>query len=212
MRKWGEAGSVPPWLCPGSKCLLLLGCGCCQWPHQEKWEWEGKALMVVSRCPFSPAVTFTRPLHKYCSSMWPFKAEEKNMWNRAAPKGRYKQLLPGLPDVSTLGCVTACRRNPCEFRDLHIFKMPSSCNSSWAIFYLSAVLLPALGYRPLLLLQALASAGAASPGFDLQENTQSSFCLLLNKRTEARPNVRGKSQGKAEVWDSLGKGSEGGRQ
>lgn len=46
MRKWGEAGSVPPWLCPGSKCLLLLGCGCCQWPHQEKWEWEGASAQL----------------------------------------------------------------------------------------------------------------------------------------------------------------------
>lgn len=114
-----------------------------------------KALMVVSRCPFSPAVTFTRPLHKYCSSVWPFKAEEKNMWSITAPKGRYKQLLPGLPDIPTLGCVTACRRNSCKFRDLHIFRMPSSCNPSWAIFYLRAVLLPALRSRLLPLLGLL---------------------------------------------------------
>lgn len=190
MRKWGEAGSVPPWLCPGSKCLWLLGCGCCQWTFQEKMGVgrsfcsPGKALMVVSRYPFSPAVTFTRPLHKYCSSMWPFKAEVKNTWSITAPKGRYRQLLPGLPDIPTLGCVTACRRNPCKFRDLHIFEMPSSCNSTWAIFYLCAVLLPVLGHWPSPLL--------GLPLLGLISGKYPELCLpfLKWKDVEARPNVR----------------------
>lgn len=158
MRKWGKAGSGPPWLCPGSKMFVVAGLWMLSVPTPEEMGVgrsfcsPGKALMFVPRFLFSPAITFTLPLHKYCSSMWPFKAEEKNMWSVTAPKGRYKQLLPGLSDIPTLGCVTACRHNPCKFRDLHIFKMPSSCSSSWAIFYLRAVLLPALGYRPLPLL------------------------------------------------------------
>lgn len=153
MRKWGEAGSVAPWLCPGSKCLWLLGRGCWQWPPQEKREWEGASahlekLSWLFQGVHSPQQSPSQILLFHVT----FQSCAEKYVKHNCSKGRYKQLLPGLPDIPTLGCVTACRRNPCKFRDLHIFKMPSSCNSSWAIFYLHAVLLPVLGYWPLPLL------------------------------------------------------------
>lgn len=89
-RQWGNEGRQDQSL-PGS-AQAVNACGC--WVvdvgngHPRK-NGSGKELLLTwksSHGCFKVSILPSSPLHKYCSSMWPFKAVQKNMWSITAPR------------------------------------------------------------------------------------------------------------------------------